>query len=56
MHNECSAQKYKETKAKIWVQYGRFSILSFDETEREKDVPIEQWQKMPFAVILDKDV
>lgn len=38
MHNECSVQKYKETKAETRVQYGRSSsILSFDEAQRERE-------------------
>lgn len=35
MHNECSVQKYKETKAKTQAKYGCSSMLSFDETERD---------------------
>lgn len=37
MHNECSVQKYKETKARTQVKYGRSSVPCFDETERARE-------------------
>lgn len=53
LHNECSVQKYKETKAKTQVVCRRSSMLSFDEAQREREYAyVAMTKRMSSAVIL----